>query len=656
MKLECLWDNINQEMHFCLKGDFQKKVSVKALCFTSIMRIKSFAGNATLARQEAYFHHIEPCHEVTLTPDENWVFEAKEFCEYDGYIMHPLRLSDGPKMPYVIIEDKGKLHFIDVDMDFSFTQPKQKVNYNPGSLAVKLPAPSEAILKDHQETVKASIIPKPYEITLSENKLSNMLTVDAHSSFAKSFKTAQYLVRNLWGIEKSEKIQFADESEKASIKLAYKELHNKESYEITTQSDGRYIILACHHSGFFYAFISLYQHLIYSQTAYDIKNLIDKPRFAYRCCHLDVARRYYPLEELKRFLREIAWFKINQLHLHFCDDEAWRIEIKALPELTQIGAFSGHDEKILPIHCTNWQKSGGYYTQEEIKDLISYAKNLNIDILPELDLPAHSYSALQSLPYLREDKKTPSTCSVQGYPDNVLNPALPQTYEFLETVLKELCPIFPYPFFHLGGDEVPHGAWMDSDLCKELAEKEGFAFTTENLQSYIMQKAQDILEKYGKKSCGWEEASHGAGFQQDKNGYVILWSDLQKAPSILEKGYNLVLSPGSHYYLDMAQGDDITDTGLSWAGSSDVQKTYLLEPILPEFEGYEDQIWGIQACIWGSDYNSYDDFHFMVYPRLMAVAETAWSKAENRNWPNFKQRLQQIRKIEKDNDKKIYFV
>ncbi len=655
MKLKCIWDNVNLKMHFCLQEDSSKEIHIKALCFTSLTRIKSFNEDGLLKRQEAYFHHIEPQNKRVITQNKPWILTVKEFYDYEGYIFYPLRLSDGPKTAYMIIEEKGELCFMDLKIDFSFTNPLQKVQYNASSLTIKTPKPAEYLFKNHKEPSKVSITPKPSQALFSAEELAKVLTVDSNSSFIEAFKVAQDLVENLWGTQEAQKMRLA-QTEQAHIALIYKEQMNRESYEIKKQAQGSYVIKASHHSGFLYAFISLYHHLIYSEATYDIKSLIDTPRFDYRGCHLDVARKFYSVDELKAFLQEMAWFKLNQLHFHFSDDEAWRIEIKALPELVQLASFSGHNEKILPIHCASWQKSGGYYTQEEIRELISYAKDLNIHILPELDMPGHSYAILQSLPYLREEKKTKPINSAQGYSHNLLNPALPETYEFLEIVLKELCTLFPHPYFHLGGDEVPHKAWMDSDICKELATKENFEFTTENLQSYIMRKAQNILEKNGKKSCGWEEASHGKGFQQDKNAYLILWSDLQKGKNILSQGYNLIISPGSHYYLDMAQSDDIADTGLSWAGSSDVQKTYLLEPILPEFEEYKSQIWGIQACIWGSDYNNYEDFHYMVYPRLMAVAETAWSKAENKNWPNFQQRLQRMKIVEKQKNHRLFFI
>ncbi len=644
MRLTCQWDNINLHMDFYLH-EKKGETSVKALCFTSIMRIKSFNGNAKLTEQEAYFHHIEPQNPLTISPSQPWHFSVKEFGAYEGYIFHPLRLSDGPKAAYVIVENKrGALEFIDIEVDFTFTEAKQKVKYNASSLALKLPPALPHMLEDSQNH-NLSITPQPYEIIWGKAKMPPLFTIEPNSPFINAFEAAKNMVSDLWGKKAAKNIQYA--KGQANLQLLQDKNLTSEAYKIQKQGQNGYVIKASSYGGFFYGFVSLYQHFMYSQDDQDIEHLTDKPRFSLRGCHLDVARRFYTIKEIKAFLREMAWYKLNLFHLHFSDDEAWRIEIKAFPELTTIGAFCGHHEKIRPIHCASWRKSGGFYTQEEIKELISYAKSLNIDILPEFDMPGHSYAILQSLPHLREPQKTKPIHTAQGFFDNLLNPALPQTYEFLEIVLKELSALFPYPYFHLGGDEVPMHAWMDSEICRKLAMQEGFDFTTENLQSYIMGRAQDILQKNGKKSCGWEEASYGIahqnmGFKPQKNAYLILWSDLQKAKDILAKGYNLVISPGSHYYLDMAQGDDISDNGLSWAGSSSAQKTYLLEPLLDEFKDYKNQIWGVQACIWGSDYPHKQAFDHMVYPRLIAVAETAWSMPKNKNWPHFKQRLKNI--------------
>ncbi len=622
---EVIWNNQTQDqLDFSLRFYCEDQIHIIGLCFTSHMRIGSLRGAALMERQ-GDFHHIKPKNLLYVSHGDCWMFSVDSFASFENTALKPQRLCDGPTGAYVIYEQEGKERFINIDVDFRFTHPKLPVIYSEEILALSANAPT--IGQNNQKfDENGTFLPNPAKVVWSDiaDPVQSLRLNDSIPPLAqRAHAAASDLADALYDHLQAQQISGDNETGVCLNCILDKNLP-KESYVIDGLDDGGICLRASDYAGFLYGFITLYQYLM-NKPSQAIIHIKDYPRFSFRGCHLDVARIFQPLDQIQRFLQKMAWLKLNILHLHFCDDEAWRIEIDAYPELTEIGAFRGHHHSIKPSLGSSWKKSGGFYPKAELRALIHYAQQLNIEIIPEFDMPGHHHAALQSLPWLREEGKQPDVFSVQGFNHNCLNPGLLQTYEFMENVIAELVDIFPHPYFHLGGDEVPYGSWMHSPACKQLAKEQNFIFTTANLQSYLLRKAQDILHKHNKLSCAWQEAADGFGLDRNSNAYLTLWKDTAHASKLLAQGYNLVISPGSHYYLDMAQDDNIATMGLSWAGHSDIKKTYMFEPLPKELEIYEKQILGIQACIWGENMHSEAIFNHMVFPRLYAIAETAWT-------------------------------
>src|SRR5690606_9443175 len=199
--------------------------------------------------------------------------------------------------------------------------------------------------------------------------------------------------------------------------------------------------------------------------------IADAPAMRWRGCHLDVARRFYSSEEVKQFLAVLAWNKLNVLHWHLSDDEAWRVEIAAYPALTETVAFRGYGAAIPPLLGSGPEASGGYYTQDAVRDIVDLADDFGIEVVPEIDMPGHCYALLQALPELRDRKEQGTYLSIQGFPDNCLNPGVGRVYTAVEAILGELCELFPSPYFHGGADEVPTDAWAGSPLARGLGDK-----------------------------------------------------------------------------------------------------------------------------------------------------------------------------------------
>jgi len=363
-------------------------------------------------------------------------------------------------------------------------------------------------------------------------------------------------------------------------------------------------------------------------------SISDSPRFSWRGCHLDVARQVYDISAVSRFVDVLAWNKMNVLHWHLTDDEGWRIEIKAYPELTEIGSRRGPREKIAAQLGTGVAGSAGYYTQDEIRGLVAHAGRLQVNVMPEFDVPGHCMCVLASLPHLIDPDEEPgSYVSVQGYPNNALNPGMEETYTFLEAVFGEICDLFPFEYIHVGGDEVAHGAWLKSPRAQALMAREGLAGTPE-LQAFLLGRVQRMLVARGRKLSGWDEVSHGGGVEPTDT-LLMAWQKPELGVELTKEGYEVVMCPGQAYYLDMVQADDWLEPGLSWGGTVPPETTYEYEAtgnLPPDLAG---RIKGVQGCIWSENLTSRERFNHMVFPRLSAIAEAGWSDPYAKDWQRF---------------------
>lgn len=332
----------------------------------------------------------------------------------------------------------------------------------------------------------------------------------------------------------------------------------------------------------------------------------DYPAYAYRGVMLDVARHFFAVEDVKRLIDLIALYKINYLHLHLADDQGWRIEIKSWPLLTEIGGSTevGGGE-------------GGYYTQEDYQEIVNYAQQQHITIVPEIDMPGHTNAALASYPVLNCNNVSPDLYTGTKVGFSTLCTSKEIVYDFVDDVVREISAITPGPYFHIGGDESHVTA----------------------LEDYIpfVNRVQDIVSNYDKKMIGWDEVSH-AKLKHD--AVVQYWRHAENALRGAEKGAKVLLSPADRVYLDM-QYDSTTHLGLHWAAYIEVDSAYLWSPetIVPELD--RSNILGIESPLWSETVTDIDEIEYMIFPRLTAHAELAWSPVEVRDWDDYRQRLQQ---------------
>ncbi|EGE61497.1 UNVERIFIED_ORG: hexosaminidase [Rhizobium esperanzae] len=362
--------------------------------------------------------------------------------------------------------------------------------------------------------------------------------------------------------------------------------------------------------------------------------IADQPRHGWRGCHLDVAGQFYPVADIIRLIDILAWNKFNIFHWHLTDDQAWRLEIKSYPELTEIGAGGETDETVMPDFGDDAEARTSHYRQDDVRRIVAHAASLHVEVVPEIDIPGHSAAALSALADLVDRQEPPDSYrSPQGYANNALNPAVEFTYEFLGKVFDEMATLFPGEYVHIGGDEVAEGAWLSSPLCKTVMEREKLAGTAA-LQSYFLKRIKAVLAQRGKKLAGWNEVSHGGGV--DRDGTLLMaWEKPELGLALAEDGYDMVMTPGQAYYLDMAQAEAWDEPGASWANVAPPEHTYAYEAEAELSEALRGKMRGVQACIWSGNVGSRATFNRLVFPRLSAVAEAAWTPLTRKDWDRF---------------------
>nr|AMK07555.1 beta-hexosaminidase [alpha proteobacterium NT18-17] len=362
--------------------------------------------------------------------------------------------------------------------------------------------------------------------------------------------------------------------------------------------------------------------------------ITDAPGLGWRGCHFDVSRQFFSSAEVRQFLRTMAWNKLNRFHWHLSDDESWRVEIDAYPELTSKAAWRGHGMTIPPLLGSGPERSGGYYTKDVVRQIVALAQGLGIETVPEIDVPGHCYALIQTISALRDQGENGQYFSIQFFDNNSLNPSLDKVYAVIQTIFAELIELFPAPWFHVGADEVPHDAWDSSPQAQALMGKVG-GTEARNLQAYFLQRLQAWLTSMGKVTGAWEEASEGGGIDK-ANSYLVGWRNVEANQRLAGEGYDVVVAPAQRYYLDMANGPDWHEPGASWAGWSSPEMTYAFVPDAGWSDAERAHLIGIQGAIWCEPMTERGAFDRLVYPRLSAIAETGWTRAENKSWARFK--------------------
>lgn len=420
------------------------------------------------------------------------------------------------------------------------------------------------------------------------------------------------------------------------------------------------VITANKPAGIFYGVQSLIQlfptEIESKGTAKNVKwvlpcvDVIDYPKLGWRGLMFDVARHFFTKDEVKQFIDNMVRYKFNLLHLHLTDDEGWRIEIKGLPKLTEVGAWSvkkvGTFGDFIPPTADEPRTYGGFYTQEDIKELVGYAQARFVNIMPEIDVPGHSLAAIASYPEL---SCTPDAVNYKvrsgekimdwsrGAPplalvDNTLCPANEKVYTFLDTVISQVAKLFPFEYIHMGGDEAPRNYWEKNDQVKALMQREGLK-TIPQVQAYFEKRVEQIVVSKGKKFMGWDEILEGG---VSPTASVMSWRGLKYGIEASKEKHNVVMSPTEFAYLDYMQADQITEPKVYAALR--LNKSYQFNPIPagadPQF------IIGGQANLWTEQIFTFRQVQYMVWPRAFAVAESVWSPIEKKNWTSFVDRTE----------------
>ena len=349
---------------------------------------------------------------------------------------------------------------------------------------------------------------------------------------------------------------------------------------------------------------------------------------------LDTARVYYTVAEIKTFINHISLYKLNKFHWHLVDDEAWRMQVNACPQLCEKISRRGHGQLIEPQYGSGAQASGGFYSHQQMREIVDYAAQRNIEVIPEIDIPGHCYALLKLLPELSEDEDKSIYQSVQGYRNNCLNPALPATYQFLEKVFKELAEIFPSQYVHIGADERPEGSWQKSPKIAALMAEQGFS-STEQVQSYFLNKVQQMLTRLGKKTAAWEEATEQGELAKD--GYIVSWKGTAAGINALKRGYQVVMAPAQHCYFDVAQSRHWDEPGLTWTGCRvGLQQVYDYNPLREEIApNLAANLKGIQGCLWSENLYDKSILEHQLFPRIIALAEICWSEPASQDFASF---------------------
>ncbi len=398
------------------------------------------------------------------------------------------------------------------------------------------------------------------------------------------------------------------------------------------------IIVAGKGAGLFYGVQTLLQ-LIPADRMAAIKipcaQIEDYPRFGYRGMMLDVCRHFFSVEFVKKTIDLMAYYKLNNFHWHLTDDQGWRIEIKKYPRLTEIGSQRAqtvignyHDRTPQQFDNTPY---GGFYTQDQIRDVVKYAADRYINIVPEIEMPGHSTAALAAYPELSCDpSKTYKVYETWGVIKDVYCPS-DKTFDFLEDVLTEVMELFPSKYIHIGGDEVPKDAWKNSAFCQKLIKKLKLK-NEEGLQSYFIQRIEKFVNSKGRSIIGWDEILEGG---LSPNATVMSWRGEAGGIAAAKQGHDVVMTPGSAgLYLDHSQGK--TNEPLSIGGYFPLQKTYSYNPT-PNVLNAEQQkhIIGVQANLWSEYIGTEAKAEYMLYPRLLALSEIAWTPLANKNFKDF---------------------
>lgn len=501
------------------------------------------------------------------------------------------------------------------------------------------------------------IIPEPYLSTKGQGiyVIPKTISISAPGSANELSETIAKQLRLTTG----KTVYFSKNEPTIELSIVKDDVIGEEGYLLNVNTKGIQI-KANTNAGLFYGWQSVQQLLpaaIYGKTISKNTNwqlthcsIIDKPRFGWRGMMLDVSRHFFSKEDVKVFIDDMVRYKYNRFHWHLTDDQGWRIEIKALPKLTSVGAWraerKGKWMNITTPALDEPKTNGGFYTQEDIKEVVAYAKARFIEVVPEIDVPGHSMAMLAAYPNLSTTPKYPYQVNagdefmdwegMNGHPtariDNSLDPSNEDVYTALDKVMTEVAPLFPFEYIHMGGDENAKNNWEKSANVQALMKREGLKDQNE-VQSYFVKRMQKIINSKGKKMMGWNEILQG-GLSGD--AAVMSWQGIKGGIEAAKQGHKVVMSPNDFNYIDYYQGE-ITAEGRVYRGLR-MKTTYGFDPVPAGIDA--SLILGNQANQWTEQLQTMRNVQYMTWPRSLAVAETNWSPNEKKDWNNFTKKVE----------------
>jgi hexosaminidase len=594
----------NNQLKISITNNVNQSLDLK-ICFSLVYSIENIAGGTILKKIGRYYE---------ISPEKNEIILILQNPRIGSY-----NLSCGPEGLFVIDSKEKKLEC--VIHPLKFEKPIPLVQYT-----------------DDQEKILNPVIPIPF-LSQLKNEFVNISNLqfkikEEEKDFFKKIQNITEVSNIVFNTTAGCEIVFLKKKLQAD---EYKIFIDKNLITINYSDYG----------GKLYSIITLVQLINFYKSKLPLGLIEDKPSLSWRGMHLDCARQFYSIERIKRLMDYMCFFKLNRFHWHLTDNEAWRVELDCYPNLTNQGAFRGYNEKIPPFYGTGYNKSGGYYSRSEIEELTKYANQRNIEIMPEIDLPAHSWTLLEIMPELRDTSSNIISEDVGNYPNNTINPAVEDTQNFLKNILAELSEIFSFNIIHVGVDERPKESWEGSPkVIKYMQDNNISSF--DELQDVYMNNIISILKNSNKLTAAWNEAalpphndigSAGSSGKVDKSCIIFAWEHEDVGLMSAKKGFKTVLCPGHKTYFDMAHNNSTYERGICWASTIEVKEVFEWKPLQSYNSDEIINILGIQGQLWSETITNEDYFDEMINPRLAALAEIAWCSEAKRSWSQFRSSL-----------------
>ena len=488
-----------------------------------------------------------------------------------------------------------------------------------------------------------TIIPKPVTMKQAPGSLTitkSMVVLDASKTFVEELSVFNTQLQQLTGF--TGEVGSLKNPSTPFIRLVNKELSHPEGY--TLQISKKEIEITGSKAGVFYGLQSLLQLITVNYNT-DQKSIVlplatiqDYPRFSWRGMHLDVCRHFFTKEEVKKYLDYLALYKMNTFHWHLTEDQGWRIEIKKYPLLITVGSkrkgtIIGPYSKDAPLDGV---PHGGFYTQEDIKEVVAYAQARHITVVPEIEMPGHALAALSAYPELSCSGGPFEPATTWGVFNDVFCAGNDFTFNFLQDVLAEVCELFPSTYIHIGGDESPKIRWKNCVKCQTRLKQENIA-DEHALQSYFIKRIEVFLNSKGKKIIGWDEILEGG---LAPNASVMSWRGTQGGIEAAKQKHTVVMSPGSPCYFDHYQAKPTENEPLAIGGFNSLEAVYNYEPAPSELNADEQKyILGAQGNMWTEYMPDFAQVEYMALPRMSALSEVLWTPPINKNYTEFLQRL-----------------